>query len=265
MLSGPATIRSVVRPRNRPCSTMPARAEPRREHGQIGDRAEDAVEDQVALVGVEGLPVRAGSRRGARAEPLEEARLRAPAEGDHLDRHGAVGAQPRRGLHLVHDDDLAAAGLGDDLLPQQRAAAAFDQVEVGIDLVGAVDCQVHSARQVLREQGDALLARGGGAGRRGGAADDVPQAALAQQGADPPDGEDRRAAGAQAHHHARLHEIDGPLGRLLLVALQPGGGGRFVGHGPDPFPWRPGPGPRQRSVAEGLLAAGLSQHSPPRR
>ena len=54
------------------------------------------------------------------------------------------GKAPSRGTSLVEfgDDDHALRGGGDDLLPQQRAAAALDQIELGIDFVGPVDGQI---------------------------------------------------------------------------------------------------------------------------
>jgi hypothetical protein len=44
---------------------------------------------------------------------------------------------------LTVDDDLSAAGLGDDLFAQQRPAAAFDQVQSRIHLVCSIEGQVN--------------------------------------------------------------------------------------------------------------------------
>ena len=47
---------------------------------------------------------------------------------------------------------MRSRGRGDDLFAQQRAAAALDQVQVRVDLVGAVDGQVEFRRLVERRQ-----------------------------------------------------------------------------------------------------------------
>ena len=87
------------------------------EGGQVADRSERRVEDEVALVGAELGPVRVGAHRDGRAKRFDEAALRGPAELDALDRERVARPQLRRQLRLVHHDDLASAGLGDDLLP----------------------------------------------------------------------------------------------------------------------------------------------------
>ena len=53
---------------------------------------------------------------------------------------------------IVGDHDHAIRRRGHDLLPQQRAAAALDQVERGIDFVGAVDREVEPVDLVERGQ-----------------------------------------------------------------------------------------------------------------
>ena len=59
--------------------------------------------------------------------------------------------------HLAVDrEDLQVRGAGDQLLAQQGAALALDDVEGGrLDLVGAVDRQVEAVDLVEADQGDA--------------------------------------------------------------------------------------------------------------
>ena len=83
MPSVPATIRSVARPRNSPCSTMPARAPSCAASAcGCGDRAERAVENQVALVGAErGAVGRPGAPPRARRIPRGSAPASASRTG----------------------------------------------------------------------------------------------------------------------------------------------------------------------------------------
>ncbi len=110
---------------------------------------------------------------------------------------------------------MRAGRRGDDLFAQQGAAAAFDQRQVGPDLVGAVDRQVELRRLVEGGERDAGALGVGAGGLRGRHADDVEAAAhtLAEQFDEMLGGR----AGAEAEPHARAHEFEGP-----------GGGGAFL-------------------------------------
>ena len=77
------------------------------------------------------------------------------AEGHDLHRQRELGAEHGRQLRLVDDDDLAPAGLGHDLLVQQGAPAAFDEVELRVDLVGPVDGDVDDGMVGERRERDA--------------------------------------------------------------------------------------------------------------
>ena len=70
---------------------------------------------------------------------------RGEAERDDLDGQGK-GAEPRDMFGGVGDDDHPPGGRGDDLLAQQRAAAALDETQRAVDFVGAVDGQVEFGR-----------------------------------------------------------------------------------------------------------------------
>ena len=70
------------------------------------------------------------------------------------------------------DHDHLVAGGGDDLFLQQRPAAALDQVEIGIELIRAVDGHVQPFRLVEADDLDAHLAgKLGGTGGGGHALD----------------------------------------------------------------------------------------------
>ena len=114
----------------------------------IGDGTEVAVEDDIALVGGVGLvaihsqqpesrPDRGGSPLG-QCQPKGKTSI------------GTAQVVPSWSESLDSSTTMTrrSAGLGDDFFPQQRAAAAFDHVEFGIDFIGAVDGQV-DARMVL--------------------------------------------------------------------------------------------------------------------
>ncbi|MCK7517104.1 MAG: hypothetical protein MZV64_04980 [Ignavibacteriales bacterium] len=147
-------------------------------------------------------------------------------------------AQTRRGLGLVDDDDHAAGYRRGDLLAQ-RAAAALDQVQIGIDLVGAIDGHIEIVRQIIRHQRNAQPPRFVLGGLRGGEAHDVAERSRLQQFTDAPCREDRRAAGAQADFHARLH-VAAAAFVAAFVELRPRVGGvpaiSLAASAPDPVP-----------------------------
>src|SRR3974390_208648 len=93
----------------------------------VGDGAEIAVEDHVARVGDELRAVLLVlANDAARAERLEEAQLRAPSEWTDFDGQGEASAEAGGELAVVHDNDFARAGLGDDFFAEERAASALD-------------------------------------------------------------------------------------------------------------------------------------------
>jgi len=70
-----------------------------------------------------------------------ERRVASQRKGRIFDGHRAT-AQPADQLGFVGDQDESPAGVGDDLLSQQRPAAPLDAVDGRVDLVGPVDGQV---------------------------------------------------------------------------------------------------------------------------
>ena len=175
---------------------------------RVGDRAERAVEDQVALVGAEragGITI--APHDDGRTQLLDrEARRREP-EVDDLDGEREARAEALGALRRVDDDHLACARLRDELLAEQRAATALDEVELRVDLVGAVDRDVDLPRHVVGEQRDPDapgLVRGLDRGRH---ADDVGQLTAREQRTDATGGVDRGRAGAEPDDHAGLHLV----------------------------------------------------------
>ena len=116
---------------NSPCSTTPGIGDSAcaRRSGS-GDGAESAVENVMAPVSDEGRGCAAQADRAGEAEIRESALDMAPcrreAERDDLDRQ-RKGAETGHEFARVGDHRHAPRGRGDDLLAQERAAAALDQ------------------------------------------------------------------------------------------------------------------------------------------
>ena len=73
------------------------------------------------------------------------------------------------------------AGLSDDLLAEHRPAAAFDEVQLGANLVGAIDGDVNLSGKIISQQGNAELLCRDGRRRRRWHSHDVVEQAVAQQ------------------------------------------------------------------------------------
>ena len=113
---------------------------------------------------------------------------------------------------------------GNELLAEQRATAALDGVERGIDLVRAVDAEVESIDFVERRQRNAEVAGQcfRAIGSRNGGEDQTPGDAATQLVRDRVGGR----AGAQANQHAGRDEVRGgnreppqALGKFHLSCL----------------------------------------------
>ena len=121
-------------------------------------------------------------------------------------------------LALVGDHHHAVGRGGDDLLAQQRAAAALDQPKLIVDLVGAIDGEIEMRRLVERGERD-VEPLGLGARRIGGGDAEHVQAladALAERG----DEACRGRAGAKPKPHPVLDEIERGAGRALFQTRQ---------------------------------------------
>lgn len=158
---------------------------------------------------------------------LEPDEVVVPAELHDLDGHGeAAPAQAGDELRLVRDDDEAGGCGLDHLLAEEGAAAALDEVEGGVDLVGPVDGEVEAGVLVEGGEGDA---EGGGlleGALRGRDADDVAELAGGEEVADLGDDEGSGGAGAEAEDHAAADVVDGLVGcEFFEIVLGEGGGG----------------------------------------
>ena len=137
----PITI-PCARPTKRPDSTTPQIVAIRRSRsaGSLDD-VEGAVQNVVAVVRNE-RPVLADAQPCPAPEVLECPSNVLPAEGDHFHRQREC-SEAVLEFGFVDNDDFQKAGRGHEFFAKQRAAAALDEVERGIDLVGAVDGQVY--------------------------------------------------------------------------------------------------------------------------
>ena len=128
---------------------------------RVLDRAlEVEVDDVVAVVGDVGLfPVGSLAELGLAAFHLGELgqplQVELPAELHDLHGHRVLGApEARDQLGLVDDADKLVRDELDHLLAQEGASAALDEVELRVDLVGAVDGEVEARDGVEGGEGD---------------------------------------------------------------------------------------------------------------
>ena len=156
-----------------------------------------------------------------------------PAKGNHLDRQ-RKGPQRAHFFAGIGNHDHLIAGGGHDFFLQQRPAAAFDQVEIGIKLIGAIDRQIQPFRLVQRNHLDAQFARQGGCAGRGGHGAYF-QAVLAHNLGQAPHHPCRGRASAKAHAHAIFYEINRAFGGDEFCLVD---GRQFSGHGRLLLIWR---------------------------
>ena len=136
---------------------------------------------------------------------------RRQAERNHFDRQRKT-AENFDPFGIVGDHDHAIRGAGNDLLAQQRTAAALDDIERGIDFVGAVDGQVEPVDIVERGQRNAASHRIVAGRLRGRHAHDIESAAhpLTEQF----DKMLRGRAGAEPELHAVANLLERTCRRL---------------------------------------------------
>mmetsp|Transcript_7788 Transcript_7788/g.13425 ORF Transcript_7788/g.13425 Transcript_7788/m.13425 type:complete len:252 (-) Transcript_7788:8-763(-) len=203
---------------------------------RLRDAAQVQVENEIALVGAERLRAREPQRGRTpqnvevRQHFLDQRLCGLPAEGDDLHRQ----RERAKGIDLlgrVGDDDHLVARRSHDLLVQKRAAAALDQVQVRVVLVGSVDRQVQPAHLVECLDGDPHFAcqirRAGGGGN---ARDHHPL--FPDQFAEAAHHPGRGRAGSEPHAHAVFHEFHGaPCGDVFCFVDR----GKLGRHGRDLF------------------------------
>ena len=113
------------------------------------DAAEMRIENKVTPVGRE-WPVVCGASEAkvaAAAVSTEGARdcVRSPCTRRGRPRSATESAPSAPPAWAIGDDDHPLRRGGDDLLAQQRAAAALDEAEIAVDLIGAIDGKIELA------------------------------------------------------------------------------------------------------------------------
>lgn len=125
----------------------------------VGGVAEEAVEVGVAVVGEEGGAVGVGAWGDGGAHGLEFSGDDGAGEFDDFDEDRKVGAEAGDDFFFADDDDEFFGDGGDDFFAGEVAAAAFGEVEVGIDFIGAIDGDVDGFGLFEGGEGDAGVAR----------------------------------------------------------------------------------------------------------
>ena len=126
-------------------------------------------------------------------------------------------------LGLVDDDDELLGHHLDHLLAEESAAAALDEGEVGVDLVGTVDGDVEDGLLVEGAEGDVERLRLLASALGGGDGDDVLQLAGLELLAEAFDGEVGGGSRAEADDHAGLDVVVDRLVADELLELILGG------------------------------------------
>ena len=130
--------------------------------GGVGEVQAGDVDDGVVVVGeVVGAPF------GGAAEADGFAGDEAARHWEHLDWE-RESAQAVFEFGVVDDADEFATGLCDDLFARQRTAAAFDEAQVAVGFVGAVNVERECAGLVELKHTDAGVAQGVFGGDRAG-------------------------------------------------------------------------------------------------
>ena len=130
-----------------------------RQARRIGYSSKMGIDNPVAAIGDKNVAVLALSDHHLPGNATFRKCLghRAPgrgqAERNDLDRQRKA-AETFDPFGFIGDHDHAIRGRGHDLFPQQRAAAALDEIERGIDLVGAIDRQIEPVDVVERGQAE---------------------------------------------------------------------------------------------------------------
>jgi hypothetical protein len=147
MPSEPAMIASVASCGKKPVSTTPACS-----------RMRATTSAMSALFGRHARCTVVRPLHGLQSQFVKAALQHLARERRDFDRQHAD-AESLDDFRFVRDDDESERLLLDDLLAQQRTAASFDQAQIGVDLVGAIDGEIDRRHLEQRERRDALRAR----------------------------------------------------------------------------------------------------------
>ena len=217
----PASMTACASPIKRPCSTTPGMAEsPAGKPRRVGNPAECSIDYPVAAVRDENVAVLvlAQSLDGPGA-PAVARPHRSPAAWTQAQtappRWQRKPAEHRDPFAVVGNHDHRCGCRRDDLLAQQRAAAALDQGEVRTDLVGAVDREIERGRLIQSRERD-VQTGSLGAGRFGSRyGDDVKAGTntFAEQVHKVLGGRTR----TQTEAHSRSHPVERTSGGLTFL------------------------------------------------
>jgi hypothetical protein len=112
-----------------------------RERWRVRELPKAAIENLIAIVGqvrtAVGLQAQFGQAAQRHDLPLDNS----PRKRDYLDWQWKL-AEHGNNLAGVSDHHHLLRCRSDDLLASQRPAAAFDQIQLGIDFIGAIDGDV---------------------------------------------------------------------------------------------------------------------------
>src|ERR1700674_5549263 len=108
-----------------------------RERWRIRDLSKATIENLIAIVGNERTAIGLSAQFGQAAERHDLPLDNSSRKRDYLDRQGKR-AEHGNNLAGVSDHHHLLRCRSDDLLASQRPAAAFDQIQLGIDFIGAI-------------------------------------------------------------------------------------------------------------------------------
>ncbi len=131
-----------------------------RQRFRAGNQTECAVKNVMTAIAPERLAIGRFSENRVCRQLFDSLRSGLPTERNHF--HGNRPAHAKAVDHFgfVHDDQQPLAGVGQNLLPQERAAKAFDQVEISrVDFIRAVDGDIDLRVFVERSKRDFQRAR----------------------------------------------------------------------------------------------------------
>src|SRR5260370_36634758 len=120
---------------------------------RIGDFTTRTVEDEVAFVRDELGAIRTIAELWVEAEPIKLSNNDGQGHLNHFNGQRKT-AKMIDQLTRVGDNDKLPRSARDDLLAQQRAAAAFDESEAGAYFIGAIDSQVKHRGVVEGDDGN---------------------------------------------------------------------------------------------------------------
>lgn len=125
----------------------------------VANWPEMTIKDYVARIGAIIIARRVPTHHRCRAERRKEPPLRLPPEPKNFNWKIEFRTETIGEFVFVHDYDHSCARLGDDLLTQQCATTAFNQIPLWIDFISAVDRDVHVYGEGIVEQWNAEVTR----------------------------------------------------------------------------------------------------------